>query len=436
MQLPVDNKLDYTPVTSAFERKMVELMFKLLTRNTPITLQFDDTETVNLGPGTPCISIAPLRLKHLFIALTNPRFWACEFYTRGYWYCSAGDIKDLIILWQEELDGHLSKYKIFHEIVDRIRFYFKQYVTPTKSTRETKKHYNVSPEFYAPILGKTMAYSCAFFNEEKSESLDQAQLNKFKTTLERLSIGNSTNMKVLDIGSGWGSFVFYLLNNTSATVDGITIAANQVEHSNNVKNNLDEESRKRVNFFHQDYINYRKGEDSIYDRIVSIGMIEHVGKTQLDVFFKEVSRLLKPGGKILIHSIVSHEGGVPNMWIDKYIFPGGYLPKISEVINGSEQAGLLCNAVHRHSGENYVNTLECWRKNLVDNYDVCANHIREQLALSVKQVSKSCDQVKLEKKLRKTMRIWYFYLSSLQSLFMRSKNNSSVCQFMLSKKSM
>ena len=185
-------------------------------------------------------------------------------------------------------------------------------------------------------------------------TLDDAQLAKKRHITAKILLERGHN--VLDIGSGWGGLSLYLAEMTGANITGITLSTEQLQASNAraAENNM----TRSTKFLLQDY----RDIPGSFDRIVSVGMFEHVGVDHYDTFFKRCAELLEPDGAMLLHSIGRSEGpGITNPWIAKYIFPGGYIPALSEVLSAIEGAGLLvCDIeiLRLH----YAETLKAWRE--------------------------------------------------------------------------
>lgn len=422
---------DYYSVTSNFEQFLITIIFKKIIKKGCFYLDFDENDSKEIVNNT---NDRPIRIKppSLFIMLKiifNPEYQICESYVQGKWFFTAGNIIDFILLLDKQ-DGYVSKINNFKNKHSFRWFYlYKQYIRPKPETRKSKEHYDLNPSLYQIFLGDHMLYSCAFF-DKKNTSLNQAQKNKLEITMDRLAIDDSS-MNILDIGCGWGTLVNYIAQNSNANVHGISIAKSQIEYANIEKDKLPSNVSNRIFFSTTDYDSFKLTEHGYFDRIVSIGMLEHVGKQKYSNFFKHVSRLLKPGGIALIHTITKHGNSPPNEWIDKYIFPGGYIPKYSEVVNGAEKANLLITeSSHFHSGENYIKTLQAWSDNFIDNID------RKECVISsiVRENNYKLHPDRLDKKTRRFIRMWYFYLNAIQTIFMPlTVKPKSVHQFIFKK---
>lgn len=211
--------------------------------------------------------------------------------------------------------------------------WFSHVIPPRRARANAAHHYDLTGTLYDLFLDKDRQYSCAYFTRG-NETLEAAQDNKKRHIAAKLVL-DRPRLKILDIGSGWGGLALYLAEVADAEVTGITLSEEQVKVAN-------QRARAaglgdRVRFELRDY----REEQGQYDRIVSVGMFEHVGLPQYNVFFRQVRDLLKPDGVALLHSI-GHIGEpeVTNAWLRKYIFPGGHIPALSEVQSAVEKSGL------------------------------------------------------------------------------------------------
>jgi cyclopropane-fatty-acyl-phospholipid synthase len=212
-------------------------------------------------------------------------------------------------------------------------------------------HYDLSDQLYRLFLDDDLQYSCAYF-QDGGESLEEAQAKKKRHIAAKLRL--EPGARVLDIGSGWGGLALELAGRHGVEVDGVTLSQEQlgVAQSRAAAAGLQD----RVRFHLRDY----RQEASTYDRIVSVGMFEHVGAPHYVEFFHAVSRLLAPDGVAVIHAIGRKDPpGEADPWTDKYIFPGGYCPSLSEVIAAVERTGLWVTDVEILR-LHYADTLRHW----------------------------------------------------------------------------
>jgi cyclopropane-fatty-acyl-phospholipid synthase len=222
------------------------------------------------------------------------------------------------------------------------------------SRRNVAHHYDLSADFFKLFLDRDMQYSCAYFTEPTND-LDTAQLDKKRLIAAKLLL--KKGMHVLDIGCGFGGMAIYLAKTFDVEVTGITLSTEQ--HKIAVERARQENVQDRVHFELQDYRNTQGS----FDRIVSVGMFEHVGLEHYREFFTQMKSLLKPDGVALLHSIGRLDvPGTPDNWVNKYIFPGGYAPALSEVLPFVEKTGLYVTDVELLR-LHYAATLASWRAN-------------------------------------------------------------------------
>ena len=306
--------------------------------------------------------------KKIFI---NPELYVGESYVEGDLTIEEGSLEIFISIITKN-------YKNFDKIIYRkilrifkriLKLLNKKNLIGT-SIKNVAHHYDINEEIYKLFLDKDMQYSCAYFHNDNI-SLDQAQIDKKHHLIKKLNI-NKKNMKVLDIGSGWGGMALQIAKDTGAYVTGITLSKNQLETSRKrAKNN---NLNSLVNFELEDYRNINEK----FDRIISIGMFEHVGAQQYDVFFKKIKEILTDDGVMVLHSIgQKYKPQETNSWIRKYIFPGGYIPSLSEVLSATEKEGLWVNdleILRLH----YAETLKHWHKNFNNNREKISQILSEK----------------------------------------------------------
>jgi cyclopropane-fatty-acyl-phospholipid synthase len=221
-----------------------------------------------------------------------------------------------------------------------------------RSRRNVAHHYDLSDQLYELFLDRDRQYSCAYFHEP-GEDLDTAQLNKRRHIAAKLLI--RPGMRVLDIGSGWGGLALYLAAECGADVTGLTLSVEQ--HKVAQRRAAAAGLAERVRFHLRDY----RQENDAYDRIVSVGMFEHVGINQYPTFFAKLKELLEPDGVALLHSIGRMDGpAATHPWVRKYIFPGGYAPALSEVLPVVEHERLWVTDIEILR-LHYAETLRRWR---------------------------------------------------------------------------
>ena len=228
------------------------------------------------------------------------------------------------------------------------------------SRRNVAHHYDLSGDMYRMFLDQDLQYSCAYFRSP-DDTVDQAQIQKKQHIISKLLL--KPGQRILDIGCGWGGLALSIAKAEDVRVLGVTLSKEQLAVAR--ERARAEGLADRVSF---ELIDYRELEDS-FDRIVSVGMFEHVGPPHYETYFSQVNRLLKPTGVALVHSIGKMHGPAPtNSFIRKYIFPGGYIPALSEVMTPVERSGLWITdleILRLH----YADTLRAWRERFLERAD-------------------------------------------------------------------
>jgi cyclopropane-fatty-acyl-phospholipid synthase len=247
----------------------------------------------------------------------------------------------------------------FREKLKFLSFYLKTKNNPAKARDNIEYHYNRSNDFYALFLDETMTYSCAYFRKE-DDSLDQAQRNKYDHIARKLML--QPEDRLVDVGCGWGGMLVHSAREYGINGVGITLSPNQHEYASDRIKGLGLHAKLEVRL--QDY----RELSEKFDKFVSIGMFEHVGKEFISVFMDKVAGILKKGGIGLLHTIVKDIASPTDAWIQRYIFPGGYIPSLDETLHEMGRAGLCvldveCLRLH------YARTLDMWTANFESNVD-------------------------------------------------------------------
>lgn len=246
-------------------------------------------------------------------------------------------------------------------LLTRLRKGLRQSNPVGRARRNVAHHYDLSDEFYDIFLDADRQYSCAYF-KDPNDTLETAQENKKRHIAAKLCLDRS-GLRVLDIGSGWGGLSLYLAEAFGADVTGVTLSREQ--HGYSMRRAARSSAAERVRFELRDY----RELDGRFDRVVSVGMFEHVGKTNYPEFFARLNEFLTEDGTALIHSIGYADTPAPiNPFIRKYIFPGADLPSMSEVFTAVEPTGLFVTdleILRMH----YAETLRCWRERLMAQSD-------------------------------------------------------------------
>ncbi|MFL5039189.1 MAG: class I SAM-dependent methyltransferase [Xanthobacteraceae bacterium] len=343
-----------------------------------------------LGDGAgKCVAVRFMTSAAEFAVLLDPELKVGETYMDGGFVVEEGSIADLLALALSQdqmtsLPGWMRPQWLARYLWRRLQ----QFNRRGRARKNVAHHYDLDGHLYSLFLDADRQYSCAYF-EAPDMSLDDAQLAKKRHLAAKLLL--EPKSRVLDIGSGWGGLALYLAEVCGARVKGVTLSQEQLAAS---RARAEEKGLgSAVEFQLQDY----RDVGERYDRIVSVGMFEHVGIGFYDAFFRKCAELLEPDGVILLHSIGRSEGpGVTNPFIAKYIFPGGYIPALSEVLPAVERAGLLVTDVEMLR-LHYAETLKAWR---------------ERFLVHREEVERLYDP--------RFLRMWEFYLASSEMSFRHS----------------
>ncbi len=245
------------------------------------------------------------------------------------------------------------------DLVGRWLRIFRQYNPLWKSRQNVAHHYDLSDTLYNLFLDTDRQYSCAYFNDP-SDPLEEAQANKKRHLASKLRL--EPGQKVLDIGCGWGGLALYLAQEADVEVTGVTLSVEQLRVAERRARAMGVSDRVKF-----ELVDYRELTGRRFDRIVSVGMFEHVGVVHYPAFFQKIKELLTDDGIALLHSIGRADGpGHTNPWMRKYIFPGGYSPAISEVVPVVEKTRLWITdmeVLRLH----YAETLKNWRARFLAN---------------------------------------------------------------------
>ena len=306
----------------------------------------------------------PITLKILdkklhYKLLLRPDLYFGEAYSDGNIIIENGSLSDFLDLALMNIGrGELNFFsKILNKLSGSYR-YLTNFNLIKKSKMNVAHHYDLSNNLYDLFLDPKKQYSCGYFKNE-NDSLETAQNNKIQHIIKKLNI--KPNQKVLDIGCGWGSLAIDIAKTSNCEVTGITLSKNQLEYCNQKAREFNLENQVTFKL-----IDYRELNEK-FDRIVSVGMFEHVGRKFYKKFFKQIEKLLNNNGVSIIHTIGSvNPPRDPHPWITKYIFPGGYTPSLSEVTTPIEKAGLIVSDIEVLR-LHYSHTLRHWKENCIKN---------------------------------------------------------------------
>jgi cyclopropane-fatty-acyl-phospholipid synthase len=309
--------------------------------------------TVGDGTGPPLALRFTSRAAELGILL-DPELRLGEAYMDGSVVVEQGSIAEVLALLMSQASAlRPARWARPQWLVRYLGRRLNQLNPRGRARRNVAHHYDLDSRLYALFLDADRQYSCGYF-ERPDQSLDDAQFAKKRHIAAKLMV--SPGHRVLDIGSGWGGLGLYLAEMCGARVEGVTLSQEQLAFS---RARADEKAvADRVGFRLADY----RDVTGRFDRIVSVGMFEHVGVGFYDVFFRKCAGLLTDDGVILLHAIGRPEGpGCTNPFIAKYIFPGGYIPALSEVLPAIERSGLLVTDIEILR-LHYAETLKAWRE--------------------------------------------------------------------------
>lgn len=359
--------------------------------NIPLKVTYWDQKTEQYGTGDPDIHITihkPIPIKSI---MNNASLALGEAYMNKTIEID-GSIEKLILAAYQSRNSFLYNKK------------FKQFMpTHTHSKNDDEEfvqdHYDIGNDFYKLWLDDTMTYSCAYF-EKPDDTLKQAQLNKVHHILKKLN--PQPGKTLVDIGCGWGTLMLTAAQEYHLKVTGITLSEEQYEYVVQKIKDL-----KLTNCAEVKLVDYREIKDQKWDYVVSVGMFEHVGHEDLPEYFRDVAQMLVDGGTALIHGITRQGSGALNAWIDKWIFPGGYIPGLTENIDNILNAGLQLSdmeMLRRH----YQRTLEIWEQNFQAHRAEVTQMMDERFS-----------------------RMWELYLQACAASF--ASGNIDVVQYLISK---
>ncbi len=330
----------------------------------------------------------------------DPSLAAGEAYMQGRLLVEEGEIYDLLALVMDNMAR--QPLPAWSRCLDGVRWLTRlvaQYNPVWRARRNASHHYDIDPRVYELFLDPDRQYSCAYF--EPGADLDRAQLLKKRHIATKLVL--KPGQRVLDIGSGWGGLAAYLSRTCGVNVTGLTLSAEQYRYAT--------ENARRLGMSHRvkfKLLDYRL-EREVYDRIVSVGMFEHVGRPHYRTFFSRLAAMLAEDGVALLHTIGrSDMPAATNPFIAKYIFPGGYIPALSEVLPAIERAGLMVTDVEVLR-LHYAETLRAWRQRFRANWARAAAIAGEEFC-----------------------RMWEFYLAASEGAF--RYQNLVVFQIQLTKR--
>ena len=374
---------------------MLQSLIDRIYRTRAIAVRLPDGRTLRVGPGEPELTAVIADTATLIGIAANPELKVGEAYMDGRFAVEGGDIYDF-------LDLTASQLALLHRppgLAWRLQRGLEQANDRARARANVHHHYDLTVDFYRLFLDEDLQYSCAYF-DSPGVTLDQAQVAKKRRLIDKLVL--SPGQRVLDIGCGWGGLGLSLAE-AGARVTGVTLSTEQQRTA--TERAAGRGLSDRADFRLQDYRDLTEP----FDRIVSVGMFEHVGVPNYQAYFDHVARLLTNDGVAVIHSIGRKSAPSRTQpWVRKYIFPGGYIPALSEVLPAIERSGLWITdmeVLRLH----YAETLKAWRSRFMARRD-------EALALYDERFC----------------RMWEFYLAISEVAF--RQGGHMVFQLQLTKK--
>ncbi len=345
-------------------------------------------EKLVFGDGTaPHVVVRLADNGALWALLLDPDLKTGELFSDGRLIVEKGTIYDFVSLVLRH-GGQIETSTIVR-VIDRIRkaaLRLSRSNNPLRSRRNVASHYDLGDELYALFLDPDWQYSCAYF-ENAGQSLAEAQQAKMRHIAGKLCL--EPDHRVLDIGCGWGGLACYLAETAGvAEVLGVTLSEEQIGRARRIADQRGLSGRVRF-----DLTDYRAVQGS-FDRIVSVGMFEHVGLRHYDEFIGTCRRLLSDDGVMLLHTIGCTDApGLTNPWLTRYIFPGGHLPSLSDIVTVVERSGLVITDIEILR-LHYADTLRAWRDAFMARRDEAAAMFDERFC-----------------------RMWEYYLSMAEAAF-------------------
>lgn len=362
--------------------------------NIPVKVNYWDGTSEVYGEGTPKVTItfkkpiSPLEILHNASLALGEAYMAGDIDVTG----GQAPLQTLLTSAYESADSFMRSKKF-------LRFIPKQSHSEKASKKDIQSHYDLGNNFYELWLDPTMTYSCAYF-ESQDDDLETAQKNKVHHILQKLN--PQPGRTLLDIGCGWGTLMLTAVKDYNLKATGITLSQEQYDYVNQRIKDEGLEDRAEVLL-----MDYREVQHEPFDYVTSVGMFEHVGQENLGTYFNDVARFLTDDGVALIHGITRQQNGANNAWLNKYIFPGGYVPGLTENLQHVIDAGLQLDdlePLRRH----YQKTVEIWDKNFNDHRAA----VQDMYGLEF-------------------VRMWDLYLQACAASF--ESGNIDVMQFLLSK---
>lgn len=359
-----------------FDKFFIDYMSNII----PVAFNLQsENETTKIGNGEPQFTVTLKKPIHKSELITSTSLALGEAYMRGDIEVDR-DLYEVLNLFLGQMGKFTTNKKKLHSLLFSA-------TSKVNQKKEVTAHYDIGNDFYSLWLDETLSYSCGYFKEENN-TLFEAQMNKIHHTLDKLYL--QPGMTLLDIGCGWGALLIEAAKKYQVKGTGITLSKEQY---NKFKERIKEENLEDL--LTVEVMDYRDlgGTDLKFDRIVSVGMLEHVGRDNYDLFMKNAHHVLKDKGVFLLHSITAMKEHPGDAWIKKYIFPGGTIPSLRELIQILPEYQfytLDVESLRRH----YNRTLLCWRSRFMEHRDEIVKMMGEEFT-----------------------RMWELYLSSCAATF-------------------
>jgi cyclopropane-fatty-acyl-phospholipid synthase len=368
---------------------LLSIFLRRFIRHGSLTVTTAAGRTYIFGDGSgPPVAVRFTSAKGQRSVLVNPQLRLGEAYMDGTFVVDQGSVADVlaVLLRQEHIAP--PRWALPWQVGRYLFRRLQQFNPRSRSRRNVAHHYDLDGRLYTLFLDADQQYSCAYF-EGPDQSLDDAQLAKRRHLAAKLKV--EAGAKVLDVGCGWGGLALYLAEIAGARVTGITLS--QEQYARAQQRAIERGRSKDAMFRLEDY----RDVAGPFDRIVSVGMFEHVGVVHYDTFFRKCANILDTDGVFLLHTIGrSGPPSVTNPWIAKYIFPGGYIPALSEVLPAIQRARLVVTDVEILQ-LHYAETLKAWRERFLAHRE---------------EVERLYDA--------RFVRMWEFYLASSEMAFRES----------------
>lgn len=361
----------------------------------PVMVTYWDGKTDSYGDGEPKVHIRLNNKISMSDLASAPTLFLAEAYMNEDIEFE-GNLQELVASAYRKADSFLTNQSGF--TAELLKSMMKSH-SQKESRDDIRSHYDIGNDFYKKWLDPTMTYSCAYF-EKSDMTLEEAQIAKNRHILDKLNC--EKGKKILDIGCGWGTLAIMAAQKYGLIATGVTLSDEQCAFASNRVKELG--LQDRVQILLMDYRDIKEN----FDYIVSVGMFEHVGKENLALYFQKVYEYLKPTGRALIHGITGQgKGAGVDPFIAEYIFPGGYIPRISEIVTHITNSNLQIYDIETRR-RHYQKTLECWRANYLTVFDETVTEMGKPFA-----------------------RMWDLYLQACAASF--EAGNLDVIQYLMTK---